>query len=516
MAVEARGRSRSRRRGRGASEADGGEPPCELPAWCSAPAATVCADLELRRVARQDAASAGRWAPLPLEEGVPMGQRAWLLLGRRQKKLAEGERQPDVELKTAKASRRHAVLFRNWHGQVFLMDIGSAHGTYLGGLRLEPKAPREWRAGVSAHFADRSLEVFELCATAAAARPAAAPGLLWAAAAGAAAAGAGAADAGGAASASSTSPVRGISAIAAAAAGAGRTAQTQAAPLSAAAAASAGAPAVAPLVLAAAAPAPSFAGARRMMRMELGEELLLRPLRPPADGEVAGEARTAEAVQELPLRPLRPPADGEVAGEARKTEAVQARLSSCELEERLQASFSEFFQTGTSSSLQSRSLRYPCPEHGPAWQHSPWSQTSARFDRERPAIVVTHASVSPGSAPQVVVRWHCVNISHSDLWACLTDAPVDVNQPGPEGHLQVDVPLQPSEQDQGEAVIDIREEWALPSRFYVRVYSCKAIDFRGDFLGFEFGATLRPLSVSGDEWSIFPSGRTASSLLVVA
>lgn len=91
-----------------------------------------------------------------------LGCRAWVHFGRRHQSGLHGGRQPDVELETPKASRKQALVLRNWHGQVFLMDIGSTHGTFLGKERLTPHIPKAWKPGVAAYFADKSVEVFEL------------------------------------------------------------------------------------------------------------------------------------------------------------------------------------------------------------------------------------------------------------------------------------------------------------------------------------------------------------------
>merc|ERR1712157_451656 len=106
-----------------------------------------------------------------------------------------------------------------------------------------------------------------------------------------------------------------------------------------------------------------------------------------------------------------------------------------------------------------------------------WSQTSARFDSERPVIVVTDAAVRQGSMPRIVVRWVCANIPVENLWVRLTDAPASLAEPGAKGHVLLDVKPQPEEQKMGEAVIQLREEWVLPEAFNVRVYSSKAIRF---------------------------------------
>merc|ERR1712187_640922 len=95
---------------------------------------------------------------------VWLGKRSWILLGRRlspAEASIEGTPEPDIGLGTKRASRLHAVILRNERGQVFLMDLGSSHGSFLGNKKLPAKRPCEWRAGVVAYFADKTIETFE-------------------------------------------------------------------------------------------------------------------------------------------------------------------------------------------------------------------------------------------------------------------------------------------------------------------------------------------------------------------
>lgn len=134
---------------------DRGKAPCDLPMWCVVPNEDdLIRDLGIYRNI--------------IKEGVKdrimrvlLGRRAWVLLGRRDKPAA-GTIEPDIGLGSVRASRKHAVLFRNWKGQVFLVDLGSAHGSYLGGKKLKPHCPTEWKVDVTAFFADKSVEVFKL------------------------------------------------------------------------------------------------------------------------------------------------------------------------------------------------------------------------------------------------------------------------------------------------------------------------------------------------------------------
>merc|ERR1712183_586348 len=92
------------------------EPPIDLPLWCVVPRRQdIAQEVELVRL------SAGQNAVL---KRVWLGRRSWALLGRRQppEHMPKGARQPDIGLAAERASRSHAMLLRNWLGQVFLLD----------------------------------------------------------------------------------------------------------------------------------------------------------------------------------------------------------------------------------------------------------------------------------------------------------------------------------------------------------------------------------------------------------
>lgn len=125
-------------------------PPCDLPVWCAAPSSKVIEEYSMFRRTTKGA---------PTQ--VFLGQRSWILLGRRPREPMPGP-EPDVGLGEARASRVHALVLRNSLGQVFLMDLGSVHGTFLDNMKLPPKKPCAWKVGANAYFADRKTEVFEL------------------------------------------------------------------------------------------------------------------------------------------------------------------------------------------------------------------------------------------------------------------------------------------------------------------------------------------------------------------
>jgi len=129
-------------------------PPCTLPVWCVIPNPDDIEQcVEILRV------TVGNKVPT---KRLLFGKRAWILLGRRIQEVSEGP-QPDIGLATPRASRSHALLLRNWLGQVFLMDLGSGNGTIVDGKKLRPKDVVRWKIGAKACFADDQTETFELC-----------------------------------------------------------------------------------------------------------------------------------------------------------------------------------------------------------------------------------------------------------------------------------------------------------------------------------------------------------------
>jgi hypothetical protein len=58
----------------------------------------------------------------------------------------------DIPLSHATASRQHAVLCHHTDGRVFLIDLGSSHGTFLDGAQLPPNKPVVLKSGSSIRF----------------------------------------------------------------------------------------------------------------------------------------------------------------------------------------------------------------------------------------------------------------------------------------------------------------------------------------------------------------------------
>jgi len=105
-------------------------PPCDLPLWCVIPNPDdIVTHVEILRCAKSDSSSTRR---------LLLGRRSWALLGRRQQPPVSGP-DPCIGLASPRASRSHALLLRNWQGQIFLLDLGSPNGSFLGDKKLPAK-----------------------------------------------------------------------------------------------------------------------------------------------------------------------------------------------------------------------------------------------------------------------------------------------------------------------------------------------------------------------------------------
>jgi pSer/pThr/pTyr-binding forkhead associated (FHA) protein len=78
-------------------------------------------------------------------EQVSVGARSCYVLGR-------SEDQSDVWLQHPSISRQHAAVAHNEQGQVCLVDLGSAQGTFVNGQEIEPNKPRPLKAGDRIQF----------------------------------------------------------------------------------------------------------------------------------------------------------------------------------------------------------------------------------------------------------------------------------------------------------------------------------------------------------------------------
>ena len=430
------------------------EAPCQLPAWCSAPD-TRLGDA-CTQILRQPVG-----APPEL---ILLGQRAWFHFGRRH--FAKGGRQPDVELRTRTASRKQALLLRNWHGQVFIMDIGSSHGTFLGQRRLDAHAAKEWKPGITLFFADRNTETFQLV-----------PGRL---------------------------PI----------------------------------PANLPRARekdlpnkheSSSASATKFIGARRMMAAQLGGVAVPRPHVEAAHESVdvcdisASKKSQMTAPEEPPLYPgdWKVPADGlsaigwkpesSVQPTPSKSSVPQALTTSVHkadqeaslrrpaLAVRMERKLNSEFGPDVVRNLHAWGPHYPCPDHGPGWQLSLYTRTSARFDPARPAIVLTAASMKSPSA--IYLEW-LSNIPARRLHLRLTAAPPEVAEPAASNLWQVDLALPAGSDLKVCMSLPEASTTSLPAQFFVRICSADPLSHHGIPLGFEFGSSLRPLSCQDAVWGL--------------
>ena len=79
-----------------------------------------------------------------LVDVVPLGLKSSFVTGR--------SPEVDIVLEHPSASRRHAMVLHHRSGAVYLLDLGSAHGTFLGGKRLTHHEPTVWAEGVRCVF----------------------------------------------------------------------------------------------------------------------------------------------------------------------------------------------------------------------------------------------------------------------------------------------------------------------------------------------------------------------------
>ena len=449
------------------------EAPCEIPKWCSPPDGQLSdAGIEIWRIP----ASA---APEP----IILGNRAWFHFGRRHiAATAKAGRQPDVELRTRTASRKQALLLRNWHGQVFIMDMGSSHGTFLGHQRLQAHAVKEWKPGVRVFFADRSTETFELLPRRLR-LPLLNPSL-----------------------GSLERPVHDR------VHGAARTGGSTIA---------------------------KFVGARRMMGAQLAQVAPDRP-QDPGDYPSRDALHRTEAAVISPEPPLYPgewqvSADGLSAigwkpGEMERAARAACAASSPEgkraaeerasasaalqrpvLAVRMERSLRSQFGPDIARNLHAWGAHYPCPEHGPGWQFSLYTKTSAPFDPARPAIVLTAAVMKQEA---LHVEW-LANIPAMRLHLRLTVAPPEVAEPAPTGLWQLDLPLPAEAESKASVFLPSSQKARLPLKFFVRICCTEALTHRGVPLGFEFASSLFPLSLGGF-WAIDQSTLEAASTTMLS
>lgn len=415
-----------------------------------------------------------------------VGCRPWVHFGRRLQ--CQKGRQPDVELHTRTASRKQALLLRNWHGQVFLMDLGSSHGTYLGHQKLIAHRPKEWRPGMLVFFADRQTESFELKRrTDGAAFPAAFPAF-------------------------PAFPSRDRAARSVGISGLTSMAVKQ------------------------------FAGARRMMGIQLGEEITVRPKQVQEVEEIVEQGPEvgpeAEEVREV-LYPgdWQVPADGlskigwkpEVAKDTaevlvsgpvveevcevpvKQPEVTEAPVpSGRRLAERLQQAMTQRFGPDVTKNLKAKGPRYPCPEQL-GFQLDLASGRTAPYDPRAPALVLLRASVRPaaGLTRHIGLEWLSANVpSEVELLVRFSTVPLEeVNSEAEVQGWQLDLPLVDVAQLDGErhqkGTVSLSSfQPGMPQKLFVHLGACG-----NDGALAVFGSTLRLLDVDGDEWALDSDSR---------
>jgi FHA domain len=111
--------------------------------------------LALALVERERAAFGGDTSPfLEVRAGPDRGKRLAVASGRAY--LVGRDRHADLPLAEPRASRRHAeVTLRA--GRLWVRDLGSAHGTWLGGARLEAHVEAAWPYGAELRVGDDVL-----------------------------------------------------------------------------------------------------------------------------------------------------------------------------------------------------------------------------------------------------------------------------------------------------------------------------------------------------------------------
>ncbi len=111
----------------------------------------VPVDVTTAPMGEEAAEVAGAWISLHLLESgqiLPVSERSDFTLGR----VSDNQPiMPDLDLSDYKAydngvSRLHAVIRRN-QGSVMIMDLGSANGTYINGVRILPNIEQPLRHG---------------------------------------------------------------------------------------------------------------------------------------------------------------------------------------------------------------------------------------------------------------------------------------------------------------------------------------------------------------------------------
>mmetsp|Transcript_21678 Transcript_21678/g.45229 ORF Transcript_21678/g.45229 Transcript_21678/m.45229 type:complete len:392 (+) Transcript_21678:325-1500(+) len=109
------------------------------PAWCTTPAHIV-------RLEPVNAGSENSCSPIDLSGS------GFLKIGRSVKS--------DVQMSEITVSRKHAVILHHACGDTFLVDVGSAHGTYVNNVRVPANSPYRLRRGSLLRFGGCQAPLF--------------------------------------------------------------------------------------------------------------------------------------------------------------------------------------------------------------------------------------------------------------------------------------------------------------------------------------------------------------------
>ncbi|CEM27243.1 unnamed protein product [Vitrella brassicaformis CCMP3155] len=105
-----------------------------VPRWCETPATNVWLEV---------------WKANQNTETIPINQKRCYLIGR-------NRTENDIITEHDSTSRCHAAILHHYNGSVFVMDLGSTHGTFLDSLRLEARTPTLYQQGMALRLGNSS------------------------------------------------------------------------------------------------------------------------------------------------------------------------------------------------------------------------------------------------------------------------------------------------------------------------------------------------------------------------
>ncbi|GMH67676.1 hypothetical protein TrLO_g1953 [Triparma laevis f. longispina] len=93
-----------------------------------------------------------RFEPINGDETIDLSSKGFLRVGRSVKS--------DIQLSEITVSRKHAVIMHHGCGETFLLDVNSAHGTYVNNVRLPSNSPVRLRRGSLIRFGGSQAPLF--------------------------------------------------------------------------------------------------------------------------------------------------------------------------------------------------------------------------------------------------------------------------------------------------------------------------------------------------------------------